>query len=326
MKAVDALEMHADLKMKISDKRYFTAMTYQLILDLTRSEEKRSGPLLDQYVATGEQYVKAAKYGLDEAETFFVAADMCDLVAHAAEVLDSSDIADMKLAPSKQGFVYFEKPIGITDVRGETLLVSAILWHPIMSPYGYVSHMWNDEYRHPDYVAQSRNNFESEEVSRFVGRWGYIGVSYYKDGEPIGDKEELASEELMEWYEKEGLSAKPVTNTTRILHALWLMMMQKLAAVERVRGDKRLLRRMSWMNLPGEVTVIQLRHVEYQPREGESQVNWKHRWIVRGFWRWQPFKNDAGEWDRKRIWIDPYMKGPADAPLKISQKVNALVR
>ena len=54
--------------------------------------------------------------------------------------------------------------------------------------------------------------------------------------------------------------------------------------------------------------------------------NCETRWIVRGFWRWQPYKEENGEWARKRIWIDPYIKGPAGAPLKITKKVNAVVR
>jgi hypothetical protein len=36
------------------------------------------------------------------------------------------------------------------------------------------------------------------------------------------------------------------------------------------------------------------------------------QWIVRGHWRNQPHGKDRAE--RRRIWIQPYWKGPDDAP------------
>lgn len=323
MKPTEALDLHADLKLKISDPKYSETMAYHLAYDLSKSLPMQA----DRLLATSRSYVDDAKYAIGGAETFFVSADMCDLVAHAASVLDSSDVADMKFAPSKQGFVYFEKPIELIDIRGSKLLLNAVLWHPVTSPFGHALHLWNDEYRYPDDAAAYRHIEETNaDFLRCIGRWGYIGTADYQHDKSIGDAESLPSEQIAEAYLKDGVEVSPMTNATRVVHALWLMMMQKLTAVSRMRGDKRLLRRMSWAGLPGEVTVIQLRHVEYEPREGESLVQWKHRWVVRGYWRWQQYKNEEGNWDRKRIWIDPYIKGPADAPLKVSRKVNALVR
>jgi len=67
--------------------------------------------------------------------------------------------------------------------------------------------------------------------------------------------------------------------------------------------------------LPGDVKVIQLRRAEHeaQPTSDRSVlVEWSCRWIVSGHWRNQPVKDG-----RKLIYILPYVKGPADQPLKV---------
>lgn len=47
-------------------------------------------------------------------------------------------------------------------------------------------------------------------------------------------------------------------------------------------------------------------------REGSGRT-YTHRWIVRGFWRDQPY--GKGRSLRRRQWIPPFVKGPADKPL-----------
>jgi hypothetical protein len=65
---------------------------------------------------------------------------------------------------------------------------------------------------------------------------------------------------------------------------------------------------------PLDVKVVELRRLESQPRTpglGEH-VEWSCRWVVNGHWRNQPYKDS-----RKLIFIMPFMKGPADRPLKV---------
>jgi hypothetical protein len=191
---------------------------------------------------------------------------------------------------------------------------------------GLLVHMWNDQARTPDYAAREWRAILPEEAQRLVGRWGYIGISEYRTDSQIGPLEVEASERTIVKYSDMGIDPQPTTNTNRLIHAFWLLLQQKIVMSSLERGDRKLTKRLMRAGLPGGVTVIRLRHVEYPEGEGDGLVVWKHRWIVRGFWRWQPYKDDAGEWARRRIWIDPYVKGPAGAPLKISKKVNAVVR
>ncbi|MCT6836193.1 MAG: hypothetical protein M3036_00885 [Bifidobacteriales bacterium] len=58
-----------------------------------------------------------------------------------------------------------------------------------------------------------------------------------------------------------------------------------------------------------------------QPAEpGEDPRAWTHRWIVRGFWRNQAYGPDHAL--RRRQWIPPYVKGPADKPLIAKETVR----
>ena len=53
-------------------------------------------------------------------------------------------------------------------------------------------------------------------------------------------------------------------------------------------------------------------------RQGEA--HYSHRFIVRGFWRNQPYgpRNSL----RRKQWIPPYVKGPADKPLVVKETVR----
>ena len=62
-------------------------------------------------------------------------------------------------------------------------------------------------------------------------------------------------------------------------------------------------------------------HRPGRPAEpGEDRRAWTHRWIVRGFWREQPYGPDHAL--RRRQWIPPYVKGPADKPLIAKETVR----
>lgn len=67
---------------------------------------------------------------------------------------------------------------------------------------------------------------------------------------------------------------------------------------------------------PKDVQVIQLRRFESEAREAgtsHESIEWSCRWIVNGHWRNQVYAND----ERKLIYIMPFVKGPADKPLKV---------
>jgi len=70
------------------------------------------------------------------------------------------------------------------------------------------------------------------------------------------------------------------------------------------------------------VRIINLRRREYTrddtPFESEAHRTLSCRFQVDGFWRNQAYGPKMGE--RRLTWINPYMKGPADAPFRVSPK------
>lgn len=80
------------------------------------------------------------------------------------------------------------------------------------------------------------------------------------------------------------------------------------------RHRRRQLSRESGASVESDVKVVQLRRLESRTNVGDSEsVEWSCRWIVNGHWRNQPYANG----ETKLIYILPYVKGPADMPLKI---------
>lgn len=74
------------------------------------------------------------------------------------------------------------------------------------------------------------------------------------------------------------------------------------------------------------VNVVRLRKVKSpsKPTDGEP-VDWSCRWIVEGHWRNQAY--GPGRTERRTVFIEAYVKGPEDKPLKPpTPKIFAVVR
>lgn len=82
------------------------------------------------------------------------------------------------------------------------------------------------------------------------------------------------------------------------------------------RGERRRMEKAGYQE-PEAPRFITLRQPEYEPRDKErasaGSGEWHHRWMVRGHLRAQWYPSDE---THKLIWIAPYVKGPADMPMK----------
>lgn len=132
------------------------------------------------------------------------------------------------------------------------------------------------------------------------------------------------------------------------LQAIWRLLNQTLTIFEKSRPSGPFLKRAQRARLPKEhVTIVRLRRprVDHPADDEPKFVNWTHRWIVGGHWRWQWYRDDSradrpcGHRDsdgrvcmkhggtHRQIWISPYQKGPDDLPLVVNKaRVFALVR
>lgn len=258
---------------------------------------------------------------------YFVKEEMTNLVVHASKALNNEDCFDVELLPSKNGLVEFEKPLEILDIRGNTLLVHYLIWATDGDSISILA--FNDQYKSPDNIAKAiKMEYENEswwdKYCKYTGRWGYIGIMRLKTGDVIGGESVEYPDYVKNTYlEKFGVEIKNSTNTVRLFHSYILLMAQTIVAVSKERAEKRDAKRLERAKLPSEITVVQFRKTKYTGavnKESGKEIDWSHRWLVGGHWRWQPYK----EFSKKRIWIAPYVKGPDDKPLIMKDKVYVL--
>jgi hypothetical protein len=328
MTPTGVLTKHLDLVSHLEDTRFQSVVreSFKLAWEtlLPPSESVAQG-LVDKF---GQ--------GVRGAANFYVSRDMVQLVQHAADSLDEEDFVDVSLAPTPTGFVRFETPILIQDVRGRIMKAHYLTWCPVPANNEALLITWWNDATDPDEVEEMFRAGVSEEWVRSVlGDWRWIGGDVIGNGHRLGPKIISPNEKAKALVRAEGDTPTDGTNMVRIAHALWLMLEQTITVVREETAERAVARRAKRKNLPSGVTVIQLRRAEYVGGglEGHANVVWKHRWIVRGHWRWQvcgPKHKLAQETSpgvyRARIWIAPFVKGPEGTELIVTEKVYSLNR
>ena len=258
---------------------------------------------------------------------------MTDLITWVAAEMRDVDQIVVDSQPAPYGFVHFEKPLRVKDVRGEILLLTWMLWGPVPLRMDGIDHakavgvMGFSDTRHPDTQMTSYLREMAEMKNGWLeamGQWVYTSFTALPDGMRVGP---TYNEPHPDWPNQDpewqgDLSGS--TNVNRIMQALWTVMNEPIADVREERPERATKRRMERMKIPPQVTVITLRRPASHPHEGESGVEWQHHWIVRGHPRWQPY--GPGRSERRLIWVNSHVKGNLDAPLKQSTKVYVVKR
>lgn len=118
-----------------------------------------------------------------------------------------------------------------------------------------------------------------------------------------------------------GVSMRPagdhISGSTRLLVSMITAFGHRLTRHAHPTGDRGARRRVE-REVPG-LRVLELASGASVTRDTNGSVEWSRRWMVRGHWRLQP--HGEGRALRKAIWIDPYVKGPADKPLDVRETV-----
>ena len=320
------LDSHLDLLHRFDDPRFVTSQVTNVLSDLYDCHDYDN---LAQ--ATAEQIEMAEavagvvmRDNVRAAFTYKVTEDMVALLLHAAALLDESDLFDLDLAPTHSGLVHFDQPIPVLVGSGKHQLVHWLLWGPFASGGLLV---WFNDHREPDEPArQVDEDPRSSDHRTIVGRWNCIAVQKAQVDDVLGAPELVTSEEAIEELRAEGHDPPGhATNRARIVQALWLLLGQTVTTTTKEPVERATRRRAERIEVEPVVSVIRLRRPDHIPHaDGESDVEWSRRWLVRGHWRWQPCGPRRSE--RKRIWVHPYVKGPEDAPLVITKKIYVLER
>lgn len=108
-----------------------------------------------------------------------------------------------------------------------------------------------------------------------------------------------------------------------MIGSAWVMMQTPTVAERRaVTPTGRSTDRARQEKLPSDVTLVDLRslrHASTEAGEGESGRTYTHRFVVRGHWK--QVAHGPGRSERRPAWIASYVKGPAGAPFRHTEKV-----
>ena len=367
MKPTEALDLQAYFKTKCQENNWKTIIRshiglsigasyiYKEVADRTKNKEDQAR--IEQYEKVIDVYMNDIVRAGTSADCFFVREEMSDLIVFASSKLDNTDLFDPSLAPVDKGFAYFEKPLEVIDINNKKLLINLFLWENIYEDGKIQTTIscWNDASRTPDeYAVMVKESEErvNPDILTMHGRFHWIKSQTIMGGELIGGEliepsqrelDNLKNTKLKkdendewipysdaDWEEFMSENYRNSTNIKRLFHTFWLIMSQTITEKAKDSGDRAQRRRLEKANVPSEVIIVQFRKRRYASEdksEEQQKVDWSHRWIVGGHWRWQPYKDPkSGGEIKKRIWISPYVKGPEDKPLVAKSKVFVLAK
>lgn len=317
-----------------------------------------SYPSADAY----RQYlVRAVQFS----DNYYISPEMCVLVTAAAEAMPDDEQPKPEDFPTPGGWLLIPNGLVQTDIRGAAVVTNVIVWntsggrvrltyltdkfHPldrantfdgllkaaeeekaVDNPRAWARRTWDNmprltvwhdmdtDFHRPLPTALAMGAVIPPEISN------QISVVDLPNGNrriawPVGyDQEQLRS------IINPTIGPEPVF---RWLLACLRLMQQELTTVTE-QGMPANLRR----SLKGKVRLknSHVSVIEYRRRSAsmphESSREYTHRFLRRGHWRKQPYKNEEGEWDRKSIWIHPTLVGDPSLPLLLREHVKALVR
>lgn len=240
---------------------------------------------------------------LFEAEPIYIDPDMMTLFEAAwpkfqPERVQETDV----ITPS--GFALLPRPVTLLDINGGKTTFRAISWYP--TTYQVPHRPSNTFYPNPGLIVcfyhntHDKDDFDIPQLG-WNSNWllGHVlplmfNVKY-EFGETVPSDRDIS----------------------RPLQCLWRLMAQDITVHTKERASHAFRRRWTRRNLPEKhVTVIRLRRPRQQPDEDHvpHNIEWSHRWLVSGHWRnqWYATLNT-----HRQIWINPYIKGPEDQPLKV---------
>lgn len=244
---------------------------------------------------------------LRAADLYWVSEDMTALAMHAGGQLASVSVATVE-RPSPVGLAVFAGGLGMVDVApGKGLPTDGLLWAPGPGGTLRVWHMVASAALFAGLPPESIRVPPPPLVPFHEARLPAPG--------PVA-LDDLPAHEGM----------RPSRSIIAAMCAAWCLMQQPQLVDREYQGaggsDVRSLRR---AGLPDEgVTVVDLRRLavpqDRDPDAGGDGRRYRHRWVVSGHWREQPYGPDRAL--RRKTWIPAHMKGPDGAPLLVAERVN----
>lgn len=321
---------------------------------LDQLREHNGLSLSDLAYSQGDRIRNDERLRMNITRLFHVSESMAEVAKVAASKLPETETWGLDALPGPVGFMVFEKNLMISDVWNRIMKIKAVSWswgrvtditsgrdRPVTQFFFWVDAKDQDDDYNRHRAAQVEKGMASVvagplELAHLgahadasqVGPWNLTEdeiayreryrstISNEADGDesyvPLGD-------DVLPWF------AVETVNMTRLVFALFQLMDQTITDLSEVQD-----RHLHKMHVkkpnrpPGLVTVMKLRRESDHGRR-DSDGSWlTFRSVTSGHWRKQPC--GPGRTEIKRIWINPYVRGPEDAPFRTTHKVSTLVR
>ena len=344
MPALDALTAKTILREDYGSATY-TDFLVGFLGDMAENEGQKFGP---RERAQVPQILQMWQNWLDAGEAYYVDSRMTDVITAAAESMPAEPILPRDF-PSPFGFVLIPGGLSSIDIRGRIVKTNAVSWatfdgsiqvtlltdkHDLTDSgnlWMTTQGMGTDALPRytPSHFAELKFN-EALPISKgpdvlIPPEYG-VSVEYQTNPDGtfnlrMSSSKGYTPEELRDLF---SFGTRP-DPTFQWLLAMWRLMQQPLTTLHREFPSRQMRRQLERKNAPDKhVTVITLRRLPSEAEEG-ADIRWTHRWLVRGHWRNQRYKED-GEWVTRAIWIHPHVKGPEGAPFLVREHVYSLSR
>ncbi|MFC8953638.1 hypothetical protein ACFT8P_13525 [Streptomyces sp. NPDC057101] len=249
------------------------------------------------------------------AQNFWVSPDMVNVIEAAQETLPDDTVL-LEEPPANHGFLMLAAPFTLRCDNPRCFddhPFCGLWWrrvHRVLPVAGQTTSAVQGglllQWLSPAHNEREREHFGSPVVPAGAG-------IFLPAGRPLAMRRSIEAQAIR----------PESTVLSRYARTMWILMQQPLAEVKALdtpRPQRRRLKRAG--QKPGPVNVVALRSSPSAPAcsEQKTNVEWTHRWIVRGHWRrqWHP-RLQA----RRPIWIHEHVKGPEDKPLVVGEKVIA---
>ena len=251
-----------------------------------------------------------ALFALPTAQLWWVESEACALVAEAAPTLPGDVPLDMQSLPTPCGLAVFAEDIPGTDsdpnVPGKVIWVSAVMWTPsILPPVLGVKREGLSLFLFSRFPMDERGT-----LMAYVGRTDW--VNGWRIEQPIVDNPHgMVPTTLASMAEDRRLvqSLWTLANTPVVTHVFDHYPPRFIRRRAEREGTNPIVRVMTMRGPSGNSTLV----------GSPGTTEWKHQWIVRPHWVWQPY--GKGRTQRRLILRGPYRKGPEDAPLLGGERV-----
>ena len=357
-------DMHGRIYRSMTDSYWKSAAGLRTAEDIAHYGESARNDYIADTFPNADAYRRRVERDVQFSDNYYVSPEMCVLVTAAAEVMPDSEQAKPEDFPTPGGFMLIPNGLVQTDIRGNAVVTNVIVWntsggiirltyltdknHPLdraNQQAGLAAAAKEENHPNPEQWARQ----QWEQIPRLTP-WhdmthefhaplprtfsmgavippeisNQITVTDHPDGRRVITWPKGYEGQQMKEIIDPSIVAEPVF---RWLLACLRLMQQELTTVTD-HGLPANLRR----SLKGKVRLknTHVSVIEYRRRSssmpGESTREYTHRFLRRGHWRKQPYKNEDGEWDRKSIWIHPTIVGDPSLPLLLREHVKALVR